>query len=96
MSVWPRKVLITNIKMHRDDKFPISINCCWLAEPHKAADLLLITWTVTLATEPTEAWQAYWPLSLRVACLTSREEVVSEPASVIWLTPPRLELWEMG
>ena len=31
-----------------------------------------------------------------MACLTSREEVVSEPASVIWLTPPRLELWEIG
>ena len=47
------------------------------------AVLLLMTWTVTLATEPTEAWQAYWPLSVRGACLTSREELVLAPFSVI-------------
>ena len=57
---------------------------------------LLMTWTVTLAASPTEEWQAYWPVSEVRAWLTSREDWVVAPFSVIWLIPPRLELCEIG
>ena len=62
---------------------------CYFAAP-------LITWTLVPAGPPTLGWQRYAPESETLARWISRKEAVVSPFSVIWLTPPRGESYEMA
>ena len=56
----------------------------------------LRTWTLTATGSPREGEQEYVPESEgRACCITRKDDVTSAPLSVITLTPPRAESYEM-